>query len=114
MIAETRIAQTPLGDETLALAAEDMLSCSVGYAAGLKDQKLDRNTMTRRIHRAYLDHLSFVEDPAYEDAKVLSVRQGTMSVEEVKAMEEPFRTPNLDDFTDDEIFRWVAERLKNK
>jgi len=108
LVADVRIARTPLGDETLALASDDCLSASVGYAAALKDTKLDRSSMTRRVRKAYLDHLAFVEDPAYTEARVLSVRQ---DAEETEEMQEPIMTPYLDQFTDDEILRWAAERL---
>lgn len=111
LVADVKIAHTPLGDETLALAADDCLSASVGYMAALKDTKLDRNSMTRRVNKAYLDHLSFVEDPAYVEARVLAVRQESDDPEEQAAMQEPLCTPNLDQFTDDEILRWAAERL---
>jgi phage head maturation protease len=74
LIGEVRIAPTPLGDETLTLADEDMLSVSVGFAVRNRDQVLDRSSMTRRIRRAFVDHLSFVEDAAYPSARVLAVR----------------------------------------
>jgi phage head maturation protease len=74
LVSEVRIAPTPLGDETLTLADEDMLSVSVGFAVRDRDQVLDRSSMTRRIRKAFVDHLSFVEDSAYAGAKVLAVR----------------------------------------
>jgi phage head maturation protease len=74
LVGEVRIAPTPLGDETLTLAAEDCLSVSVGFAVRNRDQTLNRTSMTRRIHRAHIDHLAFVEDAAYAGAKVLAVR----------------------------------------
>lgn len=108
LVAEIRIAQTPLGDETLALADEDCLSTSVGFAARPSDQHLDRRTMTRRISKAFLDHLAFVESPAYIGAEVLSVR-GESDV----WMPPPPRvaTPALDQAIHDDVMRWAAERL---
>lgn len=107
LIADVRIAKTLLGDETLALASDDMLSASVGFAAMPSWMKIDHRNRTRRIHRAHLDHLSFVESPAYEGAEVLEVR-GHMSE---AAIEAAARTPLLDQFTEDEILRWASERL---
>ena len=51
-----------------------MIRASIGFAARLRDQILDRSTMTRRIVKAFIDHLSLVEDPAYVGAEVIGVR----------------------------------------
>ncbi|OFB37966.1 hypothetical protein BA059_16860 [Mycolicibacterium sp. (ex Dasyatis americana)] len=112
LVAEVRIAKTPLGDETLALADDDCLSASVGFGVRPADQVLDRKTMTRRIKTAYLDHLSFVESPAYVGAQVLSVRDDATAV--CAATMDPLRTPNLDQFTEDPILRWATERLNKQ
>lgn len=77
LVAGVRIGKTLLGDETLALADEDMLSASVGFAALGRDQDLDKRNKIRRIKKAFLDHISFVEAPAYAGANVLSVRGQT-------------------------------------
>ena len=74
LVGAARIAQTALGDETLALADEDGLGASVGFAVAGGDQELDRTNRRRRIKKAFLDHLAFVPDPAYSGAGVLSVR----------------------------------------
>jgi phage head maturation protease len=74
LVASVRIAKTELGDETLALADEDCLGASVGFAVHGSGQELDRRSKTRKIKRAFLDHLAFVPDPAYASAGVLSVR----------------------------------------
>lgn len=111
LVAEVRVGKTPLGDETLALADEDMLSASVGFGVRPSDQVLDRRTMTRRIRNAYMDHLSFVESPAYVGAQVLSVRDVTGGE---AAKLEPLRTPLLDQFTADPTLRWASERLKKQ
>jgi HK97 family phage prohead protease len=107
LVTEVRIGQTPLGDETLALADEDMLSASIGFGVLPSNQTLDKRSMTRRIKTAYLDHLSFVESPAYEGAQVLSVRGGL----ELPVPTEPLVTPNLDQFAADDLMRWALERL---
>ncbi len=111
LVAEVRVAKTPLGDESLALADEDMLSASVGFGVRPTDQILDRRTMTRRIRTAYLDHLSFVESPAYVGAQVLSVRDLTGGE---AAKLEPIRTPLLDQFAADDVLRWASERLNKQ
>ena len=68
LVAAVRIAQTSLGDETLALADEDCLGASVGFAVRGSGRELDRRNRTRRIRQALLDHLAFVPDPAYLSA----------------------------------------------
>lgn len=73
MIAVLQIARTQLGDETLALADEGMLSASVGFGVPATGEVLDRRTKTRRITRAHLDHIALVAQPAYDGAKVLAV-----------------------------------------
>lgn len=106
LIADVRIAKTPLGDETLALAAEDMLSASVGFAALPSWMKVDQRNKTRRIRTAHLDHLSFVESPAYEGADVLEVRGHIADF-----VGDIAQTPHLDQFIEDPILRWASERL---
>lgn len=112
LVAEVLIAKTALGDETLALADDDCLSPSVGFGVRPSGQVLDRKTMTRRIKNAYLDHLSFVESPAYIGAQVLSVRDDAASGEAAKLA--PIRTPLLDQFAADDVLRWASERLNNQ
>jgi phage head maturation protease len=74
LVSEVRIAQTQLGDETLALADEDILGVSVGFAARGRDQVFDRSTHSRRIKRAFVDHLAFTATPAYMNAMPIDVR----------------------------------------
>jgi HK97 family phage prohead protease len=111
LVADVWIAETPLGEDTLVLAAGDCLSASVGFGVRPSGQVLERHTMTRRIKSAYLDHLSFVESPAYADARVLSVRDTTGGG---VAKLEPIRTPLLDQFAADEVLRWASERLNQQ
>jgi phage head maturation protease len=73
LVAEIRIARTPLGDETLALATDDCLSASVAFGVPTGGELLDHRARTRRITRAVLDHVSLVSDPAYAGASVLAV-----------------------------------------
>lgn len=113
-VAEVRIAKTALGDETLALADEDCLSSSVGFGCFPQDQELDRRTMTRCIKKAYLDHIAFVESPAYSGAKVLDVRTPGEAVN--AAGLQPIRTPNLDQAVAElgDILDWTSRRFKDR
>jgi hypothetical protein len=76
LVGTARIAKTPLGDETLALADDECLGASVGYAAPSRYVELDKRAQPglRRVKKAFMDHLSFVSDPTWESAAVLSVR----------------------------------------
>ena len=76
LITRAKIVPSEKGDETLALAAEDMISPSVGYR--VKDEadvRHHRRTKLREVLRAFLDHLSLVESPAYPGAQILAVRE---------------------------------------
>lgn len=96
LVTAVRIAKTPLGDETLALADEDCLSASVGYVARARDVDLDKMTRTRRVRRAMLDHLAFDADTYYKGATVLNVR----STSAVEASAPFVETPALDELRD--------------
>jgi HK97 family phage prohead protease len=107
----TKIAPTPRGDETLALADEDMISASVGYRIeNQADVDVNKRTKTRRVLRAFLDHLAMVEAPAYRGAEVLAVRaeQAGLAVVETPLPE----TPTLDDMQNDEAFNWATSRIR--
>lgn len=73
LVADLRIARTALGDETLALAAEDCLSASIGFSVPAGGEQLDYRSRARRVNRAILDHVALVEDPAYTGAAILGV-----------------------------------------
>lgn len=108
LVTTVRVAKTPLGDETLQLAAEDMLGASVGYYVKKpSDVSLDRKIMHRRVKRAFLRHLSLVESPAYAGATVLAVRDSDEIAPGV-----PVRTPTLDEFVNDDVFMWANSRLR--
>ena len=89
LVAEVRIAKTQLGDETLALADEEILDASVAFRP-LPDGEEWVGHDLRRINKAWLGHVALTPDPAYEGARVMSVR----------AVDEPLpvrtATPNLD------------------
>jgi HK97 family phage prohead protease len=108
LVTDLRISQTPLGDETLALADDDVLGASVEFAARGRDQVFDPKNMTRRIRRAFLDKIALVADPAYEDARVLAVRS-----DGAPSNEAPLTTPSLDGFLADDVLRWASERFQS-
>jgi len=97
-----KIGKTRDGDETLALASEDMLDISAGFAVPGSGQVLDRSNHRRRITRAFLDHIALVADGAYEGARVLSVRARE---EREAAKMSPLDTPMLD-----EVVAWLESR----
>jgi HK97 family phage prohead protease len=73
LVARLRISNTQLGDESLRLAADDVLRASVGMAVRRSDQVISDGK--RRIKRAFLDHIALVPNPAYKGADILAVRQ---------------------------------------
>lgn len=89
LVAEIQVSRTPLGDETLQLAADGVLKASVGMLVRRSDQTI-RDGL-RRIHRAFLDHIALLPNPAYQGASVLAVRQEQRGAEP----EQP-ATPNMD------------------
>ena len=98
LVAEVRISQTPLGDETLALADDGVLSTSVGFAARGKDQEFERRSMTRRIRKAFADHIAFTPTAAYAGAGVLAVRH-TVQPAGAEVLQK-LDTPSLDELRD--------------
>lgn len=102
---DLKIANTDRGTETLELANDDMLSPSIGFAIRPQDEQLDRRTMTRRIRRAALDHLSLVPQPAYAGARVLGVRA---------AQSDPAQRSRLETFLSDPVITWANERRNTK
>ena len=90
LVAELRMAKTDAGDETLALADEGLLDASAGFGVPNGGEHWPERGL-RRLTRVWLDHIAMVPDPAYKDAKVLSVRG---EPDELPGGREP--TPNLD------------------
>jgi HK97 family phage prohead protease len=114
LLSQVKIANTSRGEETLALADEDMISASVGFTVKKpSDVQINSRTRERRVMRAFLHHLAMVESPAYEGAHVLAVR-GEPSGLQVVEQEAPPSTPALDVFRDDEVFAWARRRLENR
>lgn len=100
LIADIKIAKTPAGDETLALADEGMIFPSVGFAVVKgSDQELDHRSQPNRryIRRAFVDHMAFTEDPAYIGADVVSVRTAAELAADAAALEH-VSTPRLDEW----------------
>jgi HK97 family phage prohead protease len=111
LLARTKIAKTPLGEETLALADEDAISASVGYRIGKpSDVQVNRRVKMRRVMRAFMDHLSMVESPAFAGAQVLSVRAEPSGLQVVEQKLRP-PTPALDEAMNDAIFAWARDRV---
>lgn len=110
LVSVLKIANTPRGDDTLELAADECLSASAGfYVKQPSDVRLNRRAMTRRVVRAFLDHIAMVETPAYVGARVLAVREDQSGL---TVAETPLpATPVLDEITDDELFEWADRRL---
>ena len=98
LLAQLRIARTPLGDESLALADDGVLDLSI-CARPL--QGGDRwNSDASEVVRSslWLEEISLVPLPAYDDARVLAVRSA--------AEPEAVGTPNLDS-----VRGWLAQQL---
>jgi len=73
LVAEVRIAQTPLGEETLTLADEELLDASAAFLPMPGGEEW-RSKDERRFTKLWLGHIAMTPDPAYTGANVLSVR----------------------------------------
>src|SRR5262245_56546026 len=89
LVAEIRIARTELGDETLALADEEILDASAGFLPMPGGETWETKNR-RRLNKLWLGHIALTPDPAYETANVLAVRNADRTPVAVPA------TPNLD------------------
>jgi HK97 family phage prohead protease len=109
LFARIRIAETARGEETLRLAAEDMISASIGYKANKpSDVVLNKEAKMRRVKSAFLDHVGMVEDPAFEGAQVLAVRDDELGI---TMADGPLQeTPVLDRMLQDPVIAWVMKR----
>jgi HK97 family phage prohead protease len=114
LLSRVKVARTPLGEEMLNLAEDDMVSASVGFRLGKpSDAQVNPRTRLRRIVRAFIDHLALTESPVYAGARVLAVRAEPSGLEVVQ--QEPLPpTPALDEFRDDDVFAWARRRLENR
>ena len=89
LVAELRISQTRdgLGDETLTMADDGVLDASAGFGVMPGGERWEERSK-RRLTRCFLDHVAMVARPAYDGARVLSVRAAGAPA--------PSSTPNLD------------------
>jgi len=90
LVAELRIAQTQLGDETLQLADEEILDASAGFLPMPGGEHWEGRAL-RRLTKLWLGHIAMTPDPAYEGARVLVVRHTEPADDQER---QP--TPNLD------------------
>lgn len=90
LVAELRIARTALGDESLALADDQALEASVGFAVMPGGEQWLEQRSRRRITRAFLDHIALVPEGAFE-GRVLAVRSALVTPPPPASP-----TPNLD------------------
>lgn len=104
LVGAARISQTLLGDETLQLAADQVLGASVGYVARPRDVELNKRSQPglRQVKRAFMDHVSLVSDPTWESAEVLAVRSLSAPAVDLAPLRE---TPALD-----ELRNWLQTR----
>jgi len=115
LVAEVRMFKTPIGQETLDLCVEEGLSVSAGFGlmrehgatgpvkAGA--ETWNRSSKTRTLNELWLDHVAFVPNPAYQDARVLAVRH-TQETAGPDPGQDP--TPNLDRLRYDEYAALAA------
>jgi phage head maturation protease len=107
LFARAKIGRTALGDETLALAEEDMLSPSVGYRIKERDDiRLHHRTRLREVLRAFLDHVSLVGKAAFAGAQVLAVRE-----EQTGLVDPPPQAQALDEAWNNPAYLQALERL---
>jgi HK97 family phage prohead protease len=101
LVAELRISETPLGDETLTLADDGVLEASAGFSVLRKNGRTGavvpgaevwETRSRRRLNRLFLGHIAMTPEPAYDGARVLAVRTTTHDAEEDAGA----ATPNLD------------------
>jgi len=110
LVLDLKVSETAAGDEALVLARDDALSPSVGYGVRPGDYMLEKRSMTRRINRAFLDHLAMVSQQAFAGARVIAMRSAQNQAALVPL--EQLSTPKLDEFVGDPIFEWAAQRLE--
>jgi len=86
LVATFKVSNTPLGDESLQLAADGVLRASISFTARSQDMAAKDGVMA--FYRAFLRHVALTPEPAYEGADVLNVRTGEPIADSP--------TPNLD------------------
>lgn len=88
LVARLKIARTDLGDETLALAADDCLDASASFESRPSWMTWNRTRDHVRLTKCWLRHVALTPDPAYQGADILAVRQRS---------DPPPATPRIDD-----------------
>jgi HK97 family phage prohead protease len=94
LVADIYVSRTPLGDETLEMAADGILDASVGFLPFPGHEHFTENRTRRRITKAFLGHIAMTAEPAYEGARVLAVRNVVPTTDDKSVVRVP--TPNLD------------------
>lgn len=98
LVAELRMAPTPLGEESLVLADEGILDASAGFGLlrsengvgpVVPNAEVWETRSRRRLNHLHLDHIALTASPAYDGAHVLAVRN-------LAADPAPSPTPNRD------------------
>jgi phage head maturation protease len=89
LVAELYISKSALGEETLTLADEGILDASAGFLPMPGGERWEGRS-TRHLDRLWLGHIAMTPEPAYQDARVLSVRSGDQAAAMLAG------TPNLD------------------
>lgn len=84
------------GDEVLALAADGLLSPSVGFSILPGGEQWTMDRRARRVTKAALRHIGLTGEAAYRGAMVLDVRHGAHLEEEGELLTLRAATPNLD------------------
>ena len=106
LVAELRISPTPLGDETLALAADDVLDASAGFTIMAGGESWNADRSERRLRKVWLAHIAMTPDPAYEGARTLAVRSTADVTVSPLPVVRNSDTPNLD-----QIRLWRLEEM---
>jgi HK97 family phage prohead protease len=95
LVAEVKIAASDVGERSLIHASEGLLDASAGFE--LKRNETDaqvwETSTRRRLNHLWLHHIALTPDPAYEEARVLAVRNAAEPLQEPHTA---VATPNLD------------------
>jgi HK97 family phage prohead protease len=102
LVADIRISQIPIGDETLELCRDGVLAASAGFWPDVNGVQWDDppDCTSYTITSAWLDHVAFTPNPAYSGTEVLSIRSmgGTAALEPAAELVLVTATPLLDEW----------------
>lgn len=100
LVADIECSRTPLGDETLTLAADGTLDASAGFNVLRGGEKWNMDRTRRRLTRLWLDHVALTAAPAYPGAEILNVRHAPLPAGMVGNLRQdpggPIHTPRKD------------------